>query len=293
MKILITGASGYLGSHLVPFLENCGHTTLPVVRHGDKKYVRAIYYDGSTQSLSEGIENFMPDLVIHLATLYRKTHAKEDIEGLISSNVTYGAHLLEAMRLCNISRIINTGTAWKYDQENHISPVNFYAATKVSFDTILDFYVKKYNLRSITLNFNDTYGGVDRRSKLVRMLFQALTSGMPLEMSSGIQLIDILHIEDVLEAYKISIKNFNEITSSMNSNYGIHSHELVSLRRLVEIVEEIVGKKLDVKWGTRPDIDEVIAPSILSDILPGWSQKLSLQEGLAKAYTSFLADPSR
>jgi hypothetical protein len=130
-------------------------------------------------------------------------------------------------------------------------PVNLYAATKQAFEDILSYYVDAHGLKVMTLALFDTYGPGDPRQKLVSLLWKTALSGQELAMSPGEQLIDIVYIDDVLDAFVVAADLLME-QSEGHLRYGISSGQPIRLIDLAKIFEEASGLTLPISWGGRP-----------------------------------------
>ena len=171
MKVLITGATGYIGSQLAKRLHAKGHEVSLIVRpNSDLAVLDTVlpsaslhYYDGSYQSLFAALSTSQPDVVFHIASLFLAQHKPEDVARLVESNLNFPTQLLEAMSQLGMTQFINTGTSWQHYQNEGYNPVNLYAASKQAFEAMLAYYVEAKNFKSITLKLFDTYGPGDNR----------------------------------------------------------------------------------------------------------------------------------
>jgi nucleoside-diphosphate-sugar epimerase len=206
---LVTGATGFIGSHLARRLVKDGWAVHAVVRSSSKRDLihdieHAIHfhiYDGTIDSMQGILAESRPDTIFHLASLFLSQHQPRDITALIQSNITFGTHLVEAAVVNGCFQFINTGTSWQHYENEDYNPVNLYAATKQAFEDILKYYVEAHGVKVITLKLFDTYGPDDPRPKLMNLLKRAAETGETLEMSPGEQLIDLVHVDDVVEAF--------------------------------------------------------------------------------------------
>ena len=286
---LVTGATGFVGSNLVERLVQEGWQTHIVCRTDSHipdtpEFINVIkhIYDGSTDSLIQCVENAKPDIVFHLASLFLSQHESKDIEALIQSNVLFATQLIEAMRVNNISRFINTGTSWQHYNNEDYNPVCLYAATKQAFEALLDYYVKACGFKTITLKLFDTYGANDPRPKLFNLLNKAATTRQALDMSAGQQLIDLVHIDDVIEAYLIAAQRLLEDKVIQHENYAVSSGQPLPLKDLVELYAKVTEQTVNVNWGARPyRYREVMKIWDKGQLLEGWKLSKELTTGLA------------
>jgi nucleoside-diphosphate-sugar epimerase len=222
-----------------------------------------------------------PDAAIHLASLFRAEHRPEEIAPMVAGNVLFGAQLADALAAHGCTRLINTGTAWQYYEGRDYDPVCLYAATKQAFEAMLAFYVNARGLSVVTLELFDTYGPDDPRGKLVSALFGAARNGRHLDLSPGEQKIDLVHVADVVGAYRAALQHLFDEGAPATGTFMVSSGEPVSLRELVALVEEASGSRIDARWGKRPYRDrEVMTPWSGGRTLPGWRPRIGLREGL-------------
>jgi nucleoside-diphosphate-sugar epimerase len=284
-KVLITGATGYVGSKLCQRLLANGWQVDVLVRTTGRPLPESLAhlvgkhtYDGSAQSALDAVAAANPDVVFHLASLVIAEHQSDQITDLINSNLLLGTHLAEACVRNGVLRFINTGTYWQHYRSDRYDPVCLYAATKQAFEDILDFYADAFGLRVITLKLFDTYGPDDPRPKLVNLLVKALHSGEALGMSPGDQVLDLVHIDDVTNAFVVGAQLLLNATSyTPHKRYVVSSGEPLSVRQLVNLMEQVAGKTIQVTFGARPYRSrEVMLPWQGGKLLPEWQTEKKL-----------------
>ncbi|MEQ1532694.1 MAG: NAD-dependent epimerase/dehydratase family protein [Sideroxydans sp.] len=285
---LVTGATGFVGGHVACRLVREGWQVHILTRSGsilpeapEFDRIANHVHNGSSENIVACMAQVKPDVVFHLASLFLSQHTTKDIELLIQSNVLFGNQLLEAMKVNGVNRLINTGTSWQHYDDDDYNPVCLYAATKQAFEAVLDYYVQACGIKAITLKLFDTYGQDDPRPKLFHLLNKAATSGMPLDMSPGEQLIDLVHIDDVVEAYMIAAQQLIEGKVAHHETYAVSSGQPLPLKELVQLFCEVTKQKVNVNWGARPYRNrEVMVPWIRGKLISGWSPKVTLINGL-------------
>jgi nucleoside-diphosphate-sugar epimerase len=252
------------------------------------------HHDGSTQNLVDIVQSSAPDVVFHLASLFIAEHKTAEVQPLIESNVLFGAQLLEAMATTSVTRIVNTGTAWQHYRSGSYRPVCLYAATKQAFEDLMGYYIDGCGLKAITLKLFDTYGPNDRRPKLFSALRRAATQGIPMEMSPGEQLLDLVYIDDVIRAFLKAGERLRANLVQSSERYAVTSGKPIRLRDLVEVYEKVTGCKIDARWGARKyRAREVMEPWAGGTLLPGWQPQVDLEDGIRRAEGIKLALPGR
>ena len=288
---IITGATGFVGSHLARRLLDDGWDIHLIVRpqsslvlfQDQLDRVTVYRHDGSTDGMLEIVRSAKPAIVFHLASLFLAQHEAEDVEPMLRSDVIFGTQLVEAMVANGVYQLINTGTSWQHFENESYSPVCLYAATKQAFECILTFYAQTTPLRVITLKLFDTYGPNDSRLKLFTLLRKAAREQTRLAMSPGEQLIDLVYIDDVVDAYLLAAQRLHEQGVDQQEDYAVSSGNPIKLRELVEIYCRVTGTRLLIEWGGRPYRSrEVMVPWSTGRVLPGWLPKVGIEEGIRR-----------
>jgi CDP-paratose synthetase len=290
-SILITGATGFIGRHLVPRLLSEGYYIYITLTENEinpfPKDVKVIV--ANNNNIEGGREIFRQyniDGIIHLAAYVQSyVHDSLDISKLINSNILFGTQILDYAAEANVSWFINTGTYWQNYQKLGYSPVNLYAATKQAFEDIARYYIETNRITFCTIRLFDTYGPNDTRPKIFNLWNKVARSGEVINMSPGDQLIDISYIDDIIDAY-ILLKNqlFEKSRTIKNGSiFTLMAEKRYSLKELARIFEETTGKKLNINWGGQPYRErEVMIPWESGMRLPGWEPKISIIEGIRK-----------
>jgi nucleoside-diphosphate-sugar epimerase len=271
MKVLLTGSTGFIGSHLLASLRAQG-TPVEVLQRGD----------GQSQ-IDAKISSFRPDVVIHLATLFEAEHKTESIPAMIASNITFGTQIVDSMVRYGVNNLIHAGTLWQYFNDERGVGSCLYAATKNAFEDILKFYVSaNSSLKVIHLMISDSYGPNDHRPKLLPKLLQIAGTDQKLMMSPGLQKIDWTYISDLISAFETAAKRLvmGQETEKI-AHYSISTGIAISLQETVLLCEQVTGKKINIEFGAKPyRAREVMKPSRIDKTLPGWKAKVGLLEGL-------------
>ena len=260
MKILISGATGFIGKNLVELLLFNKIDFCCIIRPTtdtsflDSKRVKYFIDTDKIENLIAHMKSENYSGIIHLASLFVSEHKNGQINELINSNIMFGTKLVEAAVLCQVNWFINTGTFWQHFNGEQYNPVNLYAATKQAFEDILKFYAETSNLICTTLKLNDTYGEGDTRKKVFNLWEQISKSGETLEMSPGDQLIDIVHVNKVTDSFLKLIKLLEKVDAKKHQlkSYYVSSNNTISLKELAVRFEKEKNTKLNIKWGGRP-----------------------------------------
>ena len=152
-KCVMTGATGYIGSHILKYLLFKGWD-IHIVSDPQYGYdniedvlqqIDVFEYDGNILALCDFFQKVKPDVVFHLAAAVITNYKPEQVPVLIQSNVQFGTEILEAMKSSETSLIVSTGSYWQNYNSDTYNPVDLYAATKEAFEKIVQLYVMFYS----------------------------------------------------------------------------------------------------------------------------------------------------
>ena len=288
-KIIITGSTGFVGSNLAKFyLDKKKFKVHLIVRNNSdlsnidsiKDLVELFLYDGKLENLIEFFQKVNPETVFHLASNFIAEHKSDEIDALIHSNITFGLHILEAMKVSEVKKMINTGTSWQHFNNDEYNPVCLYAATKQSFEALIEYYVQAEDFKVITLKLFDTYGETDTRPKLINLLNKFADEETELNMSPGEQIINLVHINDVCSAFDTAYKLLISLKQPSHFKYAVASEKSYQLKEIIKIFESVSNKKINVIWGGKPYRNrEVMTLWNKGKKLPNWEAKIELVEG--------------
>lgn len=289
MKILVTGATGFIGKELVRSLQK-SYDIVALVRHSsdtielENMNCKIVKFHDYADIINIFTNNNFAG-VIHIASNVIIEHKSSDIGQLMDSNIIFGTYLLEASKQTDVKWFINTGTFWQNYQNEDYNPVNLYAATKEAFEKISKYYTETSSLIFSTIKLNDTFGPNDTRPKIFNLWNDISKSGETLDMSKGEQIIDISYIEDVINSYAVLIEHLNSknVVKFNNKTFVVSNREKLTLTQLAALFENITHRQLNINWGGRAYRKrEVITPYSDGEHVPGWKQRYSLKDGIKK-----------
>ena len=252
-NILITGASGFVGGHL---LNNClknNFNVYAIFKYSRKninfvkKYKKKIFpiFYKNIYQIKNKLTNYKIDYVIHCATHYIKKHAHNDIENIIKSNILFSTILLDVVVNIKIKKFINLGTVWQHFNNNKNLAFNFYAATKQSFECILNYYKNQYpKIKFYNILLTDTFGTNDKRKKLVAILIKNFKKKNKNKITIPKNLsMNLVSINQVTKCLNDLLKN------NYKSNYYIiKSKQDVKIFDLINFLNHNLKKQIKVNW---------------------------------------------
>ena len=286
MRILVTGATGFIGTNLTRELRKNNDLFILGQFEGDpeKLSLPGIVMTDDIQCLADYIKANEIEGIIHLASLYLTVHTTEQVKDLVLSNVYFGTAVLEAASLAGtVKWFLNTGSIWQnYNVKGTAyNPVNLYAATKQAFIDLAKYYTDVFGIRFCTLKLCDTYGPNDTRRKIFKLFKDYSENGEVLKMSPGEQLIDLLYISDI-------VAGFTQLAYLLSSNinlkdeYVLSSGHQIPLKELARLFTEVSGRNLKIEWGGLSYRKREVMIPWKGEVVPGWGPKVQVEDGILK-----------
>ncbi len=293
--VLLTGATGFLGSHLLEALLQQGYKVTILKRStSDTWRIKHLLEQVSAFNVDEVAieEAFKPkkiDVVVHLATLYRKFDNGSEVAPMVEANINFPIELFECSRRNDVKNFINTGTFFECDcsalpvrADAPIKPLNFYARTKVAFDGFLKQY--QNDSKIITMRLYSPYGEMDNE-KLIPILIKNILNGKKTKLSDGLQKLDFIYVDDIVSAYMKAIGSFSK-RSIGHVTYNVGTGKPISVREVVSLLEQIVGHSIQKEWGAESSYDIPLVYADISETQSGlnWKPDFSIYQGLLNTF---------
>jgi nucleoside-diphosphate-sugar epimerase len=252
-RILITGSTGFIGSHIVNLLLKKKIYIYDILREKNKnnKYIRKlkknknyfpIFYKKFNE-LEKKLKKIKINTVINCATYYSTKNNIKTIQNLIQTNIIFCSVILETLKK-KIKKFINFGSMMEYSHGNYFSPKNFYAITKFSFQKIEEFY-KKYNpkIKFYDLKLYETYGDNDKRKKIIPTIIKKYLQNKNMKIISKNLIMNFVHIESLMLAIEMII--FNKIKEG---EYCIKNQKFTKIKKIIDSLNKKLKKKIKVKY---------------------------------------------
>lgn len=288
MKILLTGATGFIGSNLVKHLSKSGHECYSIARPRSnieriQKYVNKehIFCDASNETnILNFIDKNLPEIVINLASYYNYDPDISEIRETISSNIDFPLIVAKASEILGINLFINVGSSFQFSSAGKRISNTLYAASKNTFQHLLETLMAGKSTQVTSFHLFDSYGKNDNRKKLFYLLKNSLTKDKALNMSPGMQKLNLLHVDDICRFFLKAVELYSD-KFSFQPIYGVGSFETYTLKEVVKKYEKATGAALKINWGgLEYRKNEVMNPWSNFDVLPGWHQEIELESGI-------------
>jgi nucleoside-diphosphate-sugar epimerase len=294
-KILVTGATSFIGRHLTEALILAGADVFSFSRRksddlgSDKTFVGDI---SDRETVLNIVDDIRPDFVFHLAASKLRTAEPADFRQCFNKNLIGTLNLVEACHVASKnSRIVTLGTCEEYggttppySEGMREAPVSAYSCSKLATTILLQTFHRVHGLPVVVLRPSLAYGPGQGDDMFLPVLIKRLLRKSRFAMSPGHQLRDFIFIDDLIEALLLASTN----PESTGKVINISSGEPIKIKDLAKMVATIIGpdtyKLLDMgKISYRlGEAMKYCADNKIAKLVLGWQPKVSLIEGLGK-----------
>lgn len=308
MKILITGASGFIGSHLSERLVNSGHQVVGIDNF-DAFYSRDIKEDNLKKALQSPLFSFKElditnasdfnkcpdkiDVVVHLAAKAGVRPSIEDPEGYLKTNILGTLNVLEYMRKIGSQNLVFASSSSVYGNNTKIpfeesdttdQPISPYAASKKSCELLIYNYHKLYQFNCINLRFFTVFGPRQRPDLAIHKFVKKISGNEPIDVyGQGDTARDYTFVDDTISGI---VESINYIVANRNvfETINLGNNTPISLKALIQKIENHLGMKAKINYQPMQDGDVDITFSSIEKAkeLLSYNPGTSMDEGLEK-----------
>ncbi len=265
-KVLVTGASGFVGSNLARRLLHEGHEVHALLRPESNRwrirdllldlYIHEVSLDDFL-ALQPTIKQIAPEWIFHLATHGAYPDQKNCLD-IMNTNIMGTVHLLEACLKLDFETFINTGSSSEYgfknkpfSEEERCIPNSLYGISKLTATEYCRLNSESHDRNIQTLRLFSVYGPYEEPTRLIPRLIQhGLRNELPPLVTPAIAR-DMIYIEDVLDIYMeaASKKHQNE-KNSRDAIYNVGTGIQITIEEMVNIAKKVLNISADPKWGS-------------------------------------------
>jgi nucleoside-diphosphate-sugar epimerase len=305
VKVVVTGAAGFIGSTLVDSLLADGHavtgidgfvdyyprpakeSNLAAARaHGHFRLVEGLLQDMPLAELLDGAGE-----VYHLAAQAGvRASWGRDFDSYTNHNVLATQRLLEAAREARVGRIAYASSSSVYGdtpalplrEDSFCQPVSPYGVTKLAAEHLCHLYWKSYGLPTVSLRFFTVYGPRQRPDMAFHRFLTACHDGRPIQVyGDGEQTRDFTFVDDIVRATRAAAA-----TGRPGHTYNVGGGERVTLNAVLETIQDVTGRRLErrVEGVQRGDMRDTFADTTLAQRDLGFRSAVTLAEGLAREW---------
>ncbi len=289
--VFITGATGFLGQHLVPHLMKQGFRVAALVRN--KKKITIFGQNASKiiwctkESEIDRVFNQGVDCVIHCATSYGRE--KDTFADVVEANVLLPVNILEKACMYGCPLFINTDTFF-HEKLGLKSKEKSYITTKKLFLELARSIIQGSDMCFVNMRLEQMYGPFDSRDKFVMSIIQQLRAGIPqIKLTEGKQKRDMVFVGDVARAYTSVIAHAD--TLKQWEEFGIGTGSSVSIKNIITFLKKETKSDSHLLWGQIPYREHEIMDSkaqVKNNKKIEWKAGVGWKQGLQKTIESLL-----
>jgi len=290
-RAIVTGGSGFIGSHLVDALVERG-VDVTVVDMAEPKYRNAkasyVTQDIRREGMEEVFANVKPDVVFHLAAhIDDRASVLEPVMNA-EHNVLGSLRVFEAARLAHAKKIIFASSGVVYGQAAKLpitekaptNPLTPYAISKLTGEQYLHFYQNQYGLQFVAFRIANVYGprqdGSKESGAIAIFTNKVMAGEAPFINDNGLTVRDYIHVSDVVNAFITAAES--DVSGVFNCGTKVGT----ATRELYAMVANELGSPLELI--ARPEVKDAVKSVILKPVqarkLLGWKPKVRLARGL-------------
>jgi dTDP-glucose 4,6-dehydratase len=300
LKVLVTGTTGFIGSHLAPKLIEQGINV-----YGLERYVTGRYVLGNSREIKTVfgdlreyfdvrriIRQVQPHIVIHLAAVSAVAYSYQHPHEIIETNLVGTVNLAEAClhEVPHFQQFLYASTSETYGngpcpktEEKPQNPNSPYAVSKLACEKYLLYMRDAFNFPiTILRNFN-TYGRKNNTHFVVERTIVQMLKNQTVRLGDPTPIRDFLYVDDHVNSYLTCLNNPKAIGETFNFCTG----KGTSIRELADQISKLTNFDNEISWETLPsrplDIKVLIGDYSKAKHRLGWEPKFTLEEGLKLA----------
>jgi len=304
MNILVTGAAGFIGSHVCEHFIETNHCVTGIDNFDDSYSAELknlnltkLYKDNKFQfqkidirdskGLNSIFDSYKIDIVIHLAAKAGVRPSMDSIAEYYDVNVNGTVSLLECMRSHGVKKMIFASSSSIYGNNKKVpfsetdtvdNPISPYAATKKSGELLCHVYSHLYEFDITCLRFFTVFGPRQRPDLAIHKFTRLIDIGKPVPFyGDGSTSRDYTYVDDIVNGIKCAVNYLNGYRI-----YNIGESKVINLKSLVETIELILGKKAILNYlpMQQGDVDKTYADISKAKEEIGYDTKYDIEIGL-------------
>lgn len=303
-RVLVTGAGGFIGSHLAEGLVEGGAATVALVRYrsdGSAGWLEhsplrreMVIVAGDVRDadfLRRAVRGV--DVVFHLAALVGIPYSYHAPRSYVDTNVHGTLNVLQSALDCNVSRVVHTSTSEVYgsaqyvpiDERHPVCGQSPYSASKIGADHLAEAFWRSFGLPVVTLRPFNTYGPRQSARAVIPTIIAQCLTGSEIRLGSLHPTRDFNYVSDTVRAFLQSVESDAAVGHVINVGNGKEIAVGELARKIAALMERDV-RIVQEDRRQRPDESEVLRLCAGTDRarqLLGWEPRVSLEEGLRQA----------
>lgn len=283
-RLLITGASGFLGRHLISLLEQNASATIAAVQHRAQLIGLAPLQIIPSDNLERELERYQPTSIVHLATSYGRSTCPSEVR---AANVILPIKLLEAGVRSGCTRFVLADSFFAKAGLSHRHLPDYVQSKRQLVDRAKEFSANNPLATILNLRLEHVYGPGDGENKFVPWLLRQLTDNIPtIRLSPGEQLRDFIFVTDAARAFQQALR------SGTNERPGFYEFQIgtgigTTVREFCERAKRMTDSQSKLDFGALPadDLTRSVADLEQNEGFH-WKADTTLEQGLRETLAS-------
>jgi NAD dependent epimerase/dehydratase len=311
-KVLVTGAGGFIGSHLTEALVQTGANVRAMVRYsssGDTGWLRDSDYAGDMEvvkgdvtdqdSVERAVKNV--DVVFNLAALIGIPYSYEAPSSYVSVNINGGLNVFQATLKAGTGRVVQTSTSEVYgsavtvpiDETHPLQAQSPYSASKIAADMLATSYYNSFNLPILVFRPFNTYGPRQSQRAIIPTVIKQCMDGDVVNLGNVDPTRDLVYVSDTVAGFMAAGLSDAAIGQVVHIGTGVDT----SIGYLAKLIGRLMGKDITIQSDSgriRPadsEVERLQANPSKAEKLLGWKVEHDLEDGLTKTIEWFRANP--
>ncbi len=300
-KVLVTGAGGFIGSHLTERLVELGASTRALVHYNAlgtwgwldhspcKEEIEVISGDicdrDSVHHAMQGV-----DAVFHLAALIAIPYSYRAPESYVRTNIIGTLNVLQAARDLGTERVVHTSTSEVYgtaryvpiDEQHPLQGQSPYSASKLSADKIAESFHLSFEVPVVTVRPFNTFGPRQSARAIIPTIISQVMVGQSVRLGSTTPTRDLNFVSNTVDGFvKAAV-----VPEAIGKTVNLGSGREISVGDLAHLIARLMGQEIEVECDQqrlRPsgsEVERLLADNSLARTLLGWEPEVDLEQGL-------------
>jgi dTDP-glucose 4,6-dehydratase len=313
-RVLVTGAGGFVGSHLTERLVSAGARVRAMVHYNalgtwgwlDQSPVRGdIDVIASDLADRDSVMRAMKgsEIVFHLGALIAIPYSYEAPASYVHTNVIGTLNVLQAARELGVERVVHTSTSEVYgtaqyvpiDEKHPLQGQSPYSASKIGADKMAEAFHRSFGVPVVTLRPFNTFGPRQSARAVIPTIITQCLAGATVHLGSLEPTRDFNYVSDSVEGYLLAASTDNVVGMTLNLGSGRE----ISVGDLASKIMKMTGSAATIESDERrlrpeaSEVDRLLADNSLAQSLLGWRPQVTLEDGLARTIDWIRQNPER
>lgn len=304
-RVLVTGAAGFIGSHLTERLVELGATTRALVHYNalgswgwldESPVLDQVTVVAGDVCDRDSVREAMTDvdIVFHLAALIAIPYSYRAPASYVRTNIEGTLNVLQAAKELGVERLVHTSTSEVYgtaryvpiDETHPLSGQSPYSASKIGADKMAEAFRLSFNLPVVTVRPFNTFGPRQSARAVLPTIMSQCLAGATVKLGNMHPTRDLNFVANTVDGFVLAAIAPGAVGCTINLGSGRE----ISIGDLAQLIARVAGRSITIETDEarlRPkasEVERLVADNTLARTLLGWEPSVSLEEGLARTF---------